>query len=99
MRLNEVWSHARATRAGFVAAMAALILWPLHAVLGAAVRPAFIAALAVTAACGGSLLFMGTADLLTIARSRRVLPARIFDLAFAAALTVPSVLALTALLA
>lgn len=98
MRLSEVWTRARATRTGAVAALAALFLWPLHAIIGEPARPAFVAALMLTAACGASLLLMSVADLLTVERGRRVLPARIFDLAFAAALAIPAGLALLTLL-
>jgi hypothetical protein len=98
MRLTELWTHARATRFGFLAGFAALLLWPAHAIAGPAVRPAFVAALAVTAVCGTTQLAMSLIDLLTVRRDRRVLPARIFDLALGIALTLPSGLALLTLL-
>lgn len=98
MRLGEIWTMQRAVRAGFLSGLAALLLWPVHVVVQAPARPAFIGALAIAAICGASILFMSVIDLLTVARDRRVLPARIFDLSFGAMLTIPSVLALSGLI-
>lgn len=98
MRLRDTWTLARAIRIGLIAAAAALLLWPAHAVSPERVRPAFIAALAVTAICGASILSMSIADLLTVTRDRRILPARLFDLALGLSLTIPSALALFDLL-
>lgn len=99
MRLSELWTHARAVRFGLLAALGASILWPIHAVMGAPIRPAFVAALMLTAFCGASILLMSVADLLTVARDPRILPARIFDVALGLALTLPPALALSTLLA
>ncbi|MBA2919170.1 hypothetical protein GON01_14820 [Sphingomonas sp. MAH-20] len=98
MRLNKIWTLARAIRVGLVAGLIALLLWPIHAISPERVRPLFVAALAVTAAGGASILWMSAADLLTVRRDRRILPARLFDLALGLAMTVPPALALLSLL-
>lgn len=98
MRLSEIWTLARAVRFGLIAGLVALMLWPVHVVSPDRVRAAFIAALAVTAACGISILFMSIADLLTVRRDRRILPARLFDVALGLGLTIPPGLALFTLL-
>jgi hypothetical protein len=94
MRLSDIWTLARAVRLGLIAGLIALLLWPVHVISPDRVRVAFIAALAVTAACGVSILFMSIADLLTVTRDRRILPARLFDVALGLGLTIPPVLAL-----
>ena len=99
MRLSDIWTFARAIRVGLVAGLIALLLWPIHVVAPDRVRPVFIAALAATAAGGVSILCMSVADLLMVSRDRRILPARLFDLALGLALTAPPVLALIDLLA
>lgn len=98
MRLSDIWTLARASRLGALAGLTALLLWPVHAIVQQPVRPGFIAALAIAALCGMSILFMSVIDLLTVRRDRSVLPARIFDLALGTALTVPSGLTLITLL-
>jgi hypothetical protein len=97
MRVSDIWTLPRAIRFGLLAGFAALLLWPVYAV-AQQVRPAFIAALIVAALCGISILLMSLIDLLTIARDRRILPARVFDLLLGLALTIPPVLALFDLL-
>ncbi|HEU4968929.1 hypothetical protein [Sphingomonas sp.] len=99
MRVSDIWTLPRAIRLGLIAGGIALLLWPAHAVSPERVRPAFIAALAATAAGGASILCMSLADLLMVRRDRRILPARVFDLALGLALTLPPVLALIDLLA
>lgn len=98
MRLGDIWTLRQATRIGFIAGFAALLLWPVYALAQEPARPAFVAALALAAFCGASILFMTIVDLLTVARDRRILPARVFDLALGAALTLPPLLALDSLL-
>ena len=98
MGLKNLWTLPRAIRLGLLAGLATLLLWPVHAVTPERVRPAFIAALGVTAVCGASILFMSLYDLLTVARDRRILPARVFDLLLGLGLTLPSALALLSLL-
>jgi hypothetical protein len=98
MRLSDIWTLARAIRLGLIAGLIALLLWPMHVISPERVRPAFIAALAVTAAGGASILLMSIIDLLTVRRDRRILPARLFDVALGLVLTVPPVLGLLDLL-
>jgi hypothetical protein len=90
---------ARAIRFGLIAAAIALLLWPAFAVVqAAALRLPFMAALAVSAVCGVAILVMSVIDLITVRRSRSVLPARMFDLALGLVLAVPSGSALLSML-
>lgn len=98
VRLDEIWTMRRAIRIGFLSGLAALLLWPVYTVVQRPVEPVFTAALALAAICGASILVMSAIDLLTVVRDRRVLPARIFDLAFGAMLAIPSGLALASLI-
>jgi hypothetical protein len=98
MRVRDIWTLPRAIRLGLLASLAAVLLWPAHAVSPERVRPAFVAALTLVALCGVSILLMSLIDLLTVARDRRILPARVFDLLLGLALTIPSLLALLDLL-
>jgi hypothetical protein len=97
MRLSEAWRR-QATRAGLLAGGAALLLWPAYAILQGSIRFPFLAALLVTAGAGLSILIIAAADLLTIDRSPRVRPARVFDLALGGLLLVPSAAALSTML-
>lgn len=94
MRLTEFWTLKQATRIGLLAGLAALLVWPVYAVMQGVAGPPFIVALAVTAFCGLSILLMTVIDLVTVTRDRRILPARVFDLAFGALLALPSAAAL-----
>lgn len=96
--LNEIWTLRRAVQTGLIAGFAALVIWPVHAVVQGAARPAFIAALAITALSGLSVLMIAAIDLATVRRDRRILPARIFDLALGLLLVVPASAALSTLL-
>lgn len=98
MRLGELWTLKRATRIGLLAALAALLLWPLYTVLQEPVRGLFVAALGMMMLGGVSILFITLVDLATVARDRRILPARIFDLLLGLSLTVPPALALPSLI-
>lgn len=97
VRLGEIWTLRQATRAGFLAGLAALLIWPVYAVTQETLRPAFVSALFVTAFCGASILFITIVDLLTVTRDRSILPARVFDLALGALLAIPSGAALASL--
>ena len=94
MRLGELWSLRDATRLGPIAGAAALLLWPAYAAWQEPVRLVFILALAVTALCGMSIILISATDFLTVARGRKVLPARLFDLALGIMLALPSTAAL-----
>lgn len=88
--MGQIWTMRRATLVGMIAGIAALLLWPAHAVVQGPVRLPFIGALALAAACGASILFFSILDLATVRRGRRVRPARAFDLALGLALLVPT---------
>lgn len=94
MQLKTLWSVGHATRIGLIAGFAALLLWPAYATWQAPVRELFVSALAVTAFCGVSILMISAVDLLTVSRSRTVLPARMFDIALGALFAIPSCAAL-----
>ncbi|MFD1610507.1 hypothetical protein ACFSCW_01680 [Sphingomonas tabacisoli] len=97
MKISELWTLPRAVRVGVTSGATALLLWPMHVVFGRPIRPAFAAALVIAAVCGISILLMGVVDLLTVERDRRILPARLFDLALGLALALPTSLALAGL--
>ena len=83
-----------ANRWGVIAGLAALALWPAYALLQDSVRPWYLAALAVTALCGATILVAALIDLATVRRDRSVLPARLFDLGLGLLLAGPSTAAL-----
>lgn len=90
------WTIGRATGIGAAAGLIALTLWPLYAAVQEPLRLPYLAALAVAAFCGGSILWITAVDLLFHRRrGRRVVPLRVFDVAFALLLFVPSASALS----
>ena len=92
------WTLGRATGTGAVAGLAALLLWPLYASFQDPILPAYALALAVSAFCGVSILWITAADLIFHRRrGERLIPLRLFDIAFALLLTVPPLLALEGL--
>ena len=92
------WDIRRATGIGVLAGLAALILWPLYAAYQQAVLWPFIAALAVTAFCGLSLLILTFKDMYRRTRGRLMQRIRIFDIVLGLLLAVPSLAQLDALL-
>jgi peptidoglycan biosynthesis protein MviN/MurJ (putative lipid II flippase) len=92
------WTVKRAGGIGVVAGLAALVLslfypgWP-----GMLRIPYFLAA-AVAAACGLSILWMTAVDRFRYHRQRRV-PLRVFDVVLALLLALPSLWAISGLLA
>ena len=92
------WDIRRATGVGVVAGIAALILWPLYAAYQEPVLWPFLAALAVTAFCGLSLLILTLKDMVTRTRGRLMQRIRIFDIILGLLLAVPSLVQLEALL-
>ena len=92
------WDIRRATGIGVMAGLAALILWPLYAAYQQAVLWLFIAALAVTAFCGLSLLILTLKDMYSRTRGRLMQRIRIFDIVLGLLLAVPSLAQLDALL-
>ena len=94
----SLWTIRRATGIGAVAGLAAVILWPVYAAYQERTYWFFVAALAVAAFCGMSILLMTAIDMLLHRRGESVRPIRVFDMVFGIALLVPSLLRLNALL-
>jgi uncharacterized BrkB/YihY/UPF0761 family membrane protein len=94
----DFWDTRRATGLGVMAGIAALILWPLYAAYQGAVLWLFVAALAVTAFCGLSLLIITLKDMYSRTRGRLMQRIRIFDIVLGLLLAVPSLAQLEALL-
>lgn len=86
----QLWTLRRATLVGSIAGGLSILLWPAHAVWHDRLYWPFVAALAVAASCGASILGFMLIDILTVRRGRRVRPARAFDLALGLALLLPS---------
>jgi drug/metabolite transporter (DMT)-like permease len=93
----SLWTIRRATGVGVVAGLAALILWPVYAAYQERTFWVFVAALAVAAFCGLSILLMTGLDMLLHRRGDRVRPVRAFDIALGVALLVPSLIQLESL--
>lgn len=94
------WTIGRATGVGAVAGLVSLVLWPIYAALQDAVFLPYVLSLAVAALCGLSILWITAADLmLHRRRSGRLVPIRTFDAAVAILLSVPTLVALSSLLA
>ena len=93
----SLWTIRRATGIGVVAGLAALILWPVYAAYQERTYWFFVAALAVSALCGLSILLMTGVDMLLHRRGDRVRPVRAFDIALGVALLVPSLIQLESL--
>ncbi|WP_324750450.1 hypothetical protein SH591_02935 [Sphingomonas sp. LY54] len=96
--MTGLWTLRRATGIGVAAGLAALVLWPVYAAWQEAVRLPYVAALALSAFCGLSILAFTAIDLVQHRkRGRRLRPIRVFDLVLALLLAVPPLLVLEAL--
>ena len=93
----QIWTIRRATGTGIMAGLAAFLLWPIYAAYQERVLWAFVAALALAAFCGVSILLMTIADLLLRRRGESVRPVRAFDFVVGLMLTVPTLLELDTL--
>ena len=94
------WTIGRATGVGALAGSAALILWPAYAAVQEPLRLPYLLALAAAAFCGLSILWITVLDLLFHRRrGERLIPLRVFDVAFALLLVVPTTAALLSLIA
>ncbi|AYJ86996.1 hypothetical protein D3Y57_14915 [Sphingomonas paeninsulae] len=96
MGIISGWTIKRATGSGAVAAGAALILWAIYAMFaGASFEKVLVFplafALAATAFCGLSVLFMTLVDVRNHRRGQRVRAVRTFDVAFGLLLAIPSI--------
>jgi hypothetical protein len=92
------WTIGRATGIGVTAGLLALILWPTYAAFQELALWPFVAALAVAAFCGVSILLISIADAVLRRRSPTVRPIRAFDMALGALLAGPSLIELGVLL-
>ncbi|HEX8214166.1 MAG TPA: hypothetical protein VF582_01695 [Allosphingosinicella sp.] len=93
-----LWDIRRATGAGVVAGLAALVLWPVYAAYQDPFFWPFVAALTATAFCGLSLLIITLKDMYSRTRGRLMQRIRIFDVVLGLLLAVPSLFQLEALL-
>lgn len=96
--MGQIWTLRRATLVGSITGGLAILLWPAHALWHELLYWPFVAALAVAALCGASILGFTIVDMLTVRRGRRVRPARAFDLALGLALLAPPAAMLSELL-
>lgn len=92
--MARFWTIQRAAGLGVPAGLLSLFLWPAYAAWEAAQLP-FIAALAVTACCGLSILAFTAIDLATRKRGQIMRRLRTFDLVLGLLLAGPSLAALT----
>jgi drug/metabolite transporter (DMT)-like permease len=92
------WTIGRATGLGVTAGLAALVLWPFYAAYQERVIAPFVAALAIAALCGISILLISVADMLFRRRGSNLRPIRAFDLVLGLMLAAPSLIQLEALL-
>ena len=92
------WTIGRAIGVGVTAGLAALLLWPLYAAYQERVLWPFAGALAVAALCGLSILLITAVDMALHKRARSMRPVRAFDVVTGAALAVPCLIQLDALL-
>src|SRR3546814_7714541 len=94
------WTIGRATGVGTVAGLAAPILWPAYATLQEPLLIPYVAALAIAAFCGASILWITTADLLFHRRRGEwLIPRCIFDVALVLLPVIPTTPPLGALIA
>ena len=90
----------RATGIGAVAGLTALVLGLFYEGWPAILRFPFLAACALSAFCGLSILWITAVDRLRYGRrGERLVPLRVFDIALALALALPSLWAISGLLA
>ena len=94
------WTVKRATGTGVVAGFIALVLGIIDYGWPGAFRMAYLAACTITAFCGLSLLWITAVDRLRYGRrGERLVPLRVFDVALALLLALPSLWAISGLLA
>ena len=89
------WTLQRAEAAGIIAGLIALLLWSAFAHWPQALEIPFAVALAATAFCGLSALWITARDMSAGPKRGKMLRAiRVLDIAIGVALTVPSLYAL-----
>ncbi|MFN3946041.1 MAG: hypothetical protein ACK4K7_14040 [Allosphingosinicella sp.] len=97
--LRQWWTIARASGIGALAAAAMALLWVGHGYWPDALHLPFVAAAAVAALCGVSILWITAMDFARNgARGSRLAPIRAFDVALGLLLAGPALYALRALL-
>lgn len=87
------WTLTRASGAGAVAGLIALVLWPLQARWESLTAP-YLIVLAATALCGLSILWITCLDLVAHRRGPALRPVRGFDFALGALLAISALLQL-----
>lgn len=93
------WTIKRATGIGFVAGLAALLLWVAYPPYPDLLLWPFLIAAAVTAFCGISILWITAVDVFKHRRKgRHLLPIRLFDVAVGLLLAAPSLYGVRGLL-
>ncbi|QPQ55458.1 hypothetical protein IC614_02280 [Allosphingosinicella flava] len=88
------WTIQRAAGTGTLSGIAALFLWPAYAAWEQ-VEPVFVAALALTAFCGLSMLAISIHDLATRKRGTIMRRVRAFDIVWGCLLAGPTLAVLT----
>ena len=89
---HHLWTIGRASIAGIVAGLAALLMASFRDPRDAGLYP-YAALLAVTAFCGASILWITAFDMRTRGTSGRMRPVRTFDIAIGLALLAPALYA------
>ena len=98
--IRQGWTVKRATGIGVVAGLALLVLGLLHRGWPDALRLPYLALCALTAFCGLSILWITAVDRLRYGRrGHRLVPLRVFDVVLALLLALPSLWAISGLLA
>lgn len=84
------WTISRATQAGIISGLAALVLWPAFAIFHEPLRLPFAASLIILGSCGFSIIVITALDLKFHGpRGARVRNMRIFDVALALLMMAP----------
>ena len=92
-RFFKSWTISRATGAGIVAGLVALVLWPIYSVFQEPMHLPFAAALAATAFCGLSILVITALDLkFRRGRGFKLRALRTFDIIVGLAMAIPGLL-------
>lgn len=92
------WTIPRASGIGVVAGLASILLWQAYVAWHEPVRGFYLAALAITALCGVTILLLTAADVLFHRRrGRRIRPVRAFDVVLGLLLALPALSAIATL--
>ena len=92
------WTIPRMSGIGAVAGLLSILLWQAYVAWHDPMRLPYLAALAVTACCGVSVLVLTAADMLFHRRrGRRIRPVRAFDVILGLLLALPALAAILSL--